>query len=155
MLLSTPNFEGCLCSKHARQKMVDLAQPIVPVPDGYVVDLENPQRRGEATILWIGIMGTAISTCLLAVRAYTKVVLVKKVSSDDCKFSLYTRYIFTNNCARLFAPCMGRCLGFCCRRKLLADMIWSSVGRSLPCLYSHSSFVSSIHCFLCSMERDC
>ncbi|KAH6883257.1 hypothetical protein BKA58DRAFT_435004 [Alternaria rosae] len=64
--------------------MVDLTQPIVPAPGGYVVDLENPQRRGEATILWIGIVGTAISTCLLAVRVYTKVMLVKKVSSDDC-----------------------------------------------------------------------
>ncbi|KAI4934506.1 hypothetical protein J4E85_002363 [Alternaria conjuncta] len=63
--------------------MADLTQPIVPAPDDYVVDLENPQRRGELIILWIGIVGTVISTFLLAVRAYTKVVLVKKLSSDD------------------------------------------------------------------------
>jgi len=65
--------------------MADLTQPIVRAPDDYVVDLENPQRRGEAIILWIGIVGTIISTFLLAVRAYTKAVLVKKLSSDDCK----------------------------------------------------------------------
>ncbi|KAI4939977.1 uncharacterized protein J4E92_001264 [Alternaria infectoria] len=63
--------------------MADLTQPIIPAPDDYVVDLENPQRRGEAIILWIGIVGTTISTFLLAVRAYTKVVLVKELSSDD------------------------------------------------------------------------
>ncbi|KAI4623571.1 hypothetical protein J4E80_003382 [Alternaria sp. BMP 0032] len=63
--------------------MADLTQPIVRAPDDYVVDLENPQRRGEAIILWIGIVGTIVSTFLLAVRAYTKAVLVKKLSSDD------------------------------------------------------------------------
>ncbi|KAI4704252.1 hypothetical protein J4E81_001317 [Alternaria sp. BMP 2799] len=72
--------------------MVDLTQPIVRAPDDYVVDLENPQRRGEVIILWVGIVGTIISTFLLAVRAYTKAVLVKKLSSDD--YCLLLAWVF-------------------------------------------------------------
>lgn len=67
--------------------MADLEKPIVPTPTGYVVDLENPQRRGEAVIIWVGIVGLVVATILLVIRAYTKVVLVKKVASDDCKSS--------------------------------------------------------------------
>jgi hypothetical protein len=65
--------------------MVDLDKPIVPAPASYVIDLANPQRHGEALILWFGLVGMLISTALLILRAYTKMVIVKKVSSDDCK----------------------------------------------------------------------
>lgn len=69
--------------------MADLNKPIVPAPPGYVVDLENPQRRGESIITWVGIIGMVLATTLLLVRAYTKVVLVKKMASDDCKSQPY------------------------------------------------------------------
>jgi hypothetical protein len=65
---------------------MDLSKPIVPAPYGYVVDLENPQRRGEAIITWVGIVGMVIATTFLVVRAYTKLVFVKKLASDDCEF---------------------------------------------------------------------
>ena len=65
--------------------MVDLDKPIVPAPHGYVVDLHNPQRRGEAVITWVGIVGMVLATTLLMIRAYTKAVLVKKIESDDCE----------------------------------------------------------------------
>lgn len=65
--------------------MADLNKPIIPAPDGYVVDLENPQQRGEAIITWVGIVGMVIATALLMIRAYTKLVLVKKIASDDCE----------------------------------------------------------------------
>lgn len=90
--------------------MVDLTQPIVPAPDGHIVNLENPQQRGRAIILWFGIVGMLISTLLLFVRAYTKVVLVKKVASDDCKSSLYARCILANICARVSSARVGECL---------------------------------------------
>lgn len=66
--------------------MIDLSKPIVPAPLGYLVDLQNPQRRGEALITWVGIIGMVIATALLLVRVYTKVVLVKKISADDCEY---------------------------------------------------------------------
>lgn len=65
---------------------MDLSKPIVKAPEGYVVDLANPQRRGEALITWVGIVGIILGTILLIIRMYTKAVLAKKVSSDDCKF---------------------------------------------------------------------
>lgn len=67
--------------------MIDLEKPIVSAPVGYVINLENPQRRGEAVIVWVGMIGLIVATILLMIRAYTKVVLVKKVASDDCKSS--------------------------------------------------------------------
>lgn len=66
---------------------MDLSKPIVPAPAGYVVDLENPQRRGEAIITWVGIVGMIIATALLTIRTYTKLVVVKKLASDDCELS--------------------------------------------------------------------
>ncbi|KAF2641565.1 hypothetical protein P280DRAFT_426256 [Massarina eburnea CBS 473.64] len=73
--------------------MSDLNKPIVPAPVGYVVDLENPQRRGEDIIAWAGIVGMVIATALLIIRAYTKVVLVKKITSDD--WCLLMSWIFS------------------------------------------------------------
>jgi hypothetical protein len=87
--------------------MVDLDRPIVPAPGGYVVDLEHPQRRGEAIITWVGIAGMAIATLLLVVRAYTKIVLVKKLSSDDCKSLSHTSRTLANNPMRVPHACMG------------------------------------------------
>jgi len=69
--------------------MADLNKPIVPAPPGYVVDLENPQRRGESIITWVGIIGMVIATTLLLIRAYTKVMIVKKMASDDCESRLH------------------------------------------------------------------
>ena len=77
---------GSLEDIHTHAQMIDLSKPIVPAPDGYVVDLQHPQRRGEAIITWVGIVGMVIATILLMIRAYTKIMLVKKLSSDDCKF---------------------------------------------------------------------
>ncbi|KAJ4989116.1 integral membrane protein [Stagonosporopsis vannaccii] len=72
---------------------MDLDKPIVPAPNGYIVDLQNPQRRGEAVITWVGIVGMGIATILLLIRAYTKVVLVKKMASDD--WCLLVAWIFS------------------------------------------------------------
>ncbi|PVI04225.1 hypothetical protein DM02DRAFT_669228 [Periconia macrospinosa] len=73
--------------------MIDLDKPIVPAPAHYVVDLENPQQRGEALITWVGIVGMMIATVLLAIRIYTKAVLVKKMTSDD--WCLLLAWIFS------------------------------------------------------------
>jgi hypothetical protein len=68
--------------------MADFNKPIVPAPAGYLVDLDNPQRRGQTIITYIRILGMLIATMLLVIRANTKLVYVKKVSSDDCEFYL-------------------------------------------------------------------
>jgi hypothetical protein len=71
--------------------MAALHKPIVPAPAGYMINLDNPQRRGQTIITCIGVLGMLIATMLLVIRAYTKLVFVKKVSSDDCGFHCYER----------------------------------------------------------------
>lgn len=66
---------------------MDLNKPIIPAPAGYVVNLEDPQRRGEAVITWVGCIGMVIATTLLLIRLYTKLFIVKKIASDDCELS--------------------------------------------------------------------
>jgi hypothetical protein len=71
--------------------MAEFNKPIVPAPAGYLVDLDNPQRRGQTIITCIGVLGMLIATMLLVIRAYTKLVFVKKVSLDDCEFHYNVR----------------------------------------------------------------
>lgn len=94
----------------ARSTMANLNKPIVPAPANYVVDLENPQRRGEAIITCVGIMGIVNATALLIVRAYTKVVLVKKIASDDCRSRLQETVVkLSNTSGRVSLARVGRC----------------------------------------------
>lgn len=90
--------------------MIDLDKPIVAAPVGYVVNLENPQRRGEAVLVWVGVVGLVIATILLMIRAYTKLVFVKKVASDDCKFITPGRVGLgeSDTIIRVYIACVGR-----------------------------------------------
>lgn len=90
--------------------MADLNKPIVPAPNGYIVDLQNPQRRGEAIITWVGIVGMVFATTLLMIRGYTKVVLVKKMASDDCRFGYHSCTGSANTMARVSSTRMGESL---------------------------------------------
>jgi hypothetical protein len=82
------SFRGSSDSVLFHEMMADFNKPIVPAPAGYLVDLDNPQRRGQTIITYIRILGMLIATMLLVIRANTKLVYVKKVSSDDCEFYL-------------------------------------------------------------------
>lgn len=62
---------------------MDMDQPLYPAPDGYVVDLANPQRMGQAANFYIGIIGMVVAAIFLGVRIYTKVVLARNFSADD------------------------------------------------------------------------
>lgn len=58
-------------------------QPFFPAPEGYIVDLANPQRSGEAANFWVGTVGMIIAGLFLFVRMYTKTVLARNFTSDD------------------------------------------------------------------------
>lgn len=62
---------------------MDMNKPLFPAPPGYVVDLSNPQRTGEAANLWVGAVGMILSTLFMAVRIYTKTRFAKCLSADD------------------------------------------------------------------------
>jgi hypothetical protein len=62
--------------------------PIMPAPAGYLVDLENPQRRDQTTITCVGVVEVLFATISLIIRVCTKLVFVKKVSLDGYEFHL-------------------------------------------------------------------
>ncbi|KAF1940627.1 hypothetical protein EJ02DRAFT_435494 [Clathrospora elynae] len=60
-----------------------LDQPISPAPAGYVVDLLNPQRNGEAANFWVGTLGMIVAALFMGIRLYTKAKLAKSITWDD------------------------------------------------------------------------
>ncbi|KAG9186348.1 hypothetical protein G6011_02904 [Alternaria panax] len=62
---------------------MDMNQPIFPAPPGYVVDVDNPQRTGEAANLWVGIVGMIVAAVFIAIRVFTKIRLAKTFTPDD------------------------------------------------------------------------
>lgn len=62
---------------------MDMNQPLFPAPEGYIVDVANPQRDGEAANFWVGIIGMILAALFLSIRLYTKVVLARNFSADD------------------------------------------------------------------------
>ena len=65
---------------------MDMNQPLFPAPEGYVVDVANPQRDGEAANFWVGVIGMILAALFLSMRLYTKIVLARNFSADDGKF---------------------------------------------------------------------
>jgi len=56
---------------------------VLPAPDGYVVNFENPTRIGDVAGYWITGIGLTVATSFLAMRMYTKFVITKNFSLDD------------------------------------------------------------------------
>lgn len=65
---------------------MDMNQPLFPAPPGYIVDVANPQRDGEAANFWVGVIGMILAALFLSIRLYTKIVLARNFSADDGKF---------------------------------------------------------------------
>jgi hypothetical protein len=58
--------------------------PLLPPPDGQVSNFVNPQSNGSHVSIANGIC-LSLSISALALRMYTRSVLIKKVGLDDCK----------------------------------------------------------------------
>lgn len=65
---------------------MDMNLPLFPAPDGYVVDLANPQRMGQATNFYVALIGMILAALFLGIRIYTKAVLARSFSADDGMF---------------------------------------------------------------------
>jgi len=57
----------------------------LPAPSGYVVDFENPQRRGLPLAYWLTGVGLVFATLAIAMRIYTRTRIVKDFRAEDCK----------------------------------------------------------------------
>ncbi|KAL1797158.1 hypothetical protein ACET3X_003764 [Alternaria dauci] len=65
---------------------MDMNQPIFPAPPGYVVDVDNPQRTGEAANFWVGTLGMIVAAIFVVIRIFTKTRLAKSLTPDDVQY---------------------------------------------------------------------
>ncbi|CAH0050885.1 unnamed protein product [Clonostachys solani] len=59
---------------------------VLPAPDGYVVDFDNPQRTGVPDVYFIAGFGGALSLLFFGQRMYVKLFLAGGVQLDDSMF---------------------------------------------------------------------
>jgi hypothetical protein len=68
---------------------MDMDLPLFPAPEGYVVDIANPQRMGAAVNFWVGGVGMLLATAFLSIRIYTKTFLARNFAADDSKLNAH------------------------------------------------------------------
>jgi hypothetical protein len=59
---------------------------VMPPPEGYVVDFDNPQRTGTPAVYFIAGFGGALSLIFFVQRLYVKLFLAGGLQLDDCMF---------------------------------------------------------------------
>lgn len=65
---------------------IDGVRMVVPAPEGYVVDLNNPERTGVPSVYYVaGFMGS-LSLIFFAQRMYVKAVVATGIELDDGRF---------------------------------------------------------------------
>jgi hypothetical protein len=60
----------------------------LPPPAGYIVDFDDPQRRGLPDVYYVAGFGCFISLLFIIQRFYTRLVVEKTLHVDDCELSL-------------------------------------------------------------------
>lgn len=65
-------------------------------PPGVVPNFVNPHKNSP-TLIAVGSVSLALMVCFVAVRIYTKVVIVRKFSPDDCELSDVNLDLITKN----------------------------------------------------------
>ncbi len=79
---------------------MDVAQlaltPAGVPPPGVVPNFVNPHSSGS-TLIAVGSVSMALMMCFVAVRIYTKVMIVGKFSPDDCELLTVIRLFAEKN----------------------------------------------------------
>ncbi|CAN9281845.1 unnamed protein product [Alternaria alternata] len=148
---------------------MDMNQPIFSAPPGYVVDVENPQRTGEAANFWVGTLGMIFAAIFMVIRVFTKTRLAKGFTPDDSKLaqiSQNTSEAFCNGIQYLTktnssvarslvysaSPLPSKFL-FCYGRGTLGVHIWELTGHRVNSTMNLISVASIIYCpFLASAK---
>jgi hypothetical protein len=82
---------------------------IIPAPEGYIVDFDNPQVQFMAKSYTVAAVEMTLAFLFLLQRLYTKIVIVKKFQLEDGE-SLCKSYI--GSCSVLTPrSCRHCCLG--------------------------------------------
>jgi hypothetical protein len=66
---------------------------LLPPPEGYVVNFDNPTRQGEHEAYYIAGFGLAISFLFFMQRMYVKIFLAGGLQIDDSKFTTCHFYL--------------------------------------------------------------
>jgi len=69
---------------------------VLPPPEGYVIDLENPQRSKVVEHYVVCAVGGTLAALAIAQRFYTKIFLLKGLHLDDGQF-LYSEVLDDNS----------------------------------------------------------
>ncbi|KXH25986.1 integral membrane protein [Colletotrichum nymphaeae SA-01] len=78
---------------------------VLPPPEGYVVDFDNPQRQAVSEAYYVAGFGTLLSLLLMAQRLYTKAFLIGRLQWDDVFLLLawFTSIATIGLCVHMFA----------------------------------------------------
>ncbi|KAF1953114.1 hypothetical protein CC80DRAFT_478548 [Byssothecium circinans] len=66
---------------------------LIPLPEGYNVDFDNPRRNGDVTCYWLTGVGSFLALLFLGQRLYVKAVVRKHFRLDD--YFLIVAWIFS------------------------------------------------------------
>ncbi|KAI4941271.1 hypothetical protein J4E91_010848 [Alternaria rosae] len=122
---------------------MDLNKPIFTAPPGYDVDIDHPQRSGEAANFWIGTLGMIVAAIFMAIRVYTKKRLAKNFTPDD--IALLIAWCFS---IAIQVPIL-----FQYGRGTLGVHIWELTGHRVNSTMNLISVASIIYCpFLASAK---
>lgn len=69
--------------------MTDGVLTLLPAPDGYVVDFDNPQRQATHEAYWVASVGNVVALLFLMQKLYTKIHLDKRFQTDDSEILPY------------------------------------------------------------------
>jgi hypothetical protein len=59
----------------------------LPAPSGYIVNFDHPQRNGLPLAYWLTGVSFVCAVFALAMRIYTRTIIVKDFKLEDCKSS--------------------------------------------------------------------
>jgi hypothetical protein len=65
---------------------------VLPAPEGYVVNFDDPRRNGDIATYWIFGVGFFLATLFLVQRLYVKIFLRRNLGLDDGTSSFTTSY---------------------------------------------------------------
>lgn len=74
---------------------IDGVMVLIPPPEGYVVDFDNPLRQGVPDAYLVAGFGLAISFLFFMQRMYVKIFLTGGLQVDDCKFFFFSTHHFS------------------------------------------------------------
>lgn len=86
---------------------------VIPAPAGYVVDFENPQRRGDVATFWCFGLLVPVAMLFTAQRVYVKLGLGIGWAADDCMFAFPFLTVLGVDDSCLSGRPPHWCLSFC------------------------------------------